>query len=391
MKDKITLRKIIVYCTTALLFILIASYLITNTNKIFEYIKHIFIVIEPFIYGAAIAYVLTPLYNSIKKLLKKNKIIKHERYIALALTEIIFISSIVITCLIILPQSINSLIDIFKNLPSALEKFQIYIDTQLNSHSWIKSYLGKDFNSIVKSVSDFLEKSESLPGQTDLINETIDSITIFSGVLVNTFIGIIISIFILANKHILRKQFTKIIYAVFGKNVARYIIDEIKVANKMFSGFLFGKTIDSLIVGFVCLLFTIAFDIKYYILISVIVAITNMAPVVGPVIGAIPCIIIILSNNPIQAIYFAIFILVLQQIDGHIIGPKCIGNSTGLSTLWVLFAIILFGRLLDIVGVVIGVPLFAVCYDIVKKSVNLLLEKRKINIEYELENEIEES
>ncbi|MDE5781739.1 MAG: AI-2E family transporter, partial [Lachnospiraceae bacterium] len=154
------------------------------------------------------------------------------------------------------------------------------------------------------------------------------------------------------------------------------IFNEVKYADKMFEGFLSGKILDSAIIGIICYIFTLIFNMPYAVLVSVIVGITNIIPFFGPYIGAVPSIFIILIADPVKAIEFLVFIIILQQFDGNILGPKILGNATGLSSFWVLFAIILFGGLWGFTGMIIGVPLFAVIYDIIRKLVKSGLSNR---------------
>ena len=174
-------------------------------------------------------------------------------------------------------------------------------------------------------------------------------------------------------------QAKKILYSMFRKDQADVISHYTQLANQMFSGFIVGKIVDSTIIGVICFLFMSIFQFPYALLVSLIVGVTNVIPVFGPYIGAVPSVLLILIVNPVQAIYFAIWIIVLQQLDGNVIGPAILGESTGLSAFWVLFAILLFGGLWGILGMLVGVPLFALIYQIISDIVNARLERRKMS------------
>lgn len=160
-----------------------------------------------------------------------------------------------------------------------------------------------------------------------------------------------------------------ILYSAVPSPWAQRILDEVKYADRMFGGFINGKILDSAIIGVLCYIVCLIVRFPSALLVSVIIGVTNVIPFFGPFIGAIPATLLILIQDPIKAIWFVLFVFILQQLDGNVIGPKILGNSTGLSSFWVLFAILLFGGLWGFVGMIVGVPLFAVIYDVVKKLV----------------------
>ena len=189
----------------------------------------------------------------------------------------------------------------------------------------------------------------------------------------NLFIGIIVAIYLLKSKRIFAAQSKKIMYGIFKKNHADTIINYLRVSDNMFSGFISGKIVDSAIIGVICFAVMGVMRLPYAMLVSVIVGVTNIIPVFGPYIGAIPSALLILLVDPKQALYFLILIIILQQLDGNVIGPAILGESTGLSAFWVLFSILLFGGFWGIAGMLVGCPLFAVIYRIVKDFVSIRL------------------
>jgi predicted PurR-regulated permease PerM len=316
------------------------------------------------------AYILSPLCNAIERRASKNK---HKETMAIIFTEIIFIEIIILGCVVIIPQSIDSVITIIEKAPSAWNSIEEQIVKLSDSNSLIANTFGSDIKEINQIVNEFINDNV-MPNINTIISEVVSRVTVFGRAILDIIIGIVISIFGLANRKIFLRQTKMIGKAIFNDKTYNIICEEIRVANRMFSGFFVGKLIDSTIIGVACFVILSIMDMPYVLLVSVIVGVTNMIPIMGPFIGAIPSAVIILSESPIKSLYFIIFIIILQQIDGHIIGPKCIGNTTGLSTFWVLFAIMFFGGIWGMIGMVIGVPLFAIIYDVVKKFVNSRLQ-----------------
>ena len=185
----------------------------------------------------------------------------------------------------------------------------------------------------------------------------------------NLIIGIIVAIYLLASRKKFAQQAKLILYSILKPRWADTMLNEVLYADKMFGGFINGKIMDSAIIGVLCYIVCAIVKFPSALLVSVIIGVTNVIPFFGPFIGAVPATLLILIQSPIKALWFVLFILILQQLDGNVIGPKILGNSTGLSSFWVLFAILLFGGLWGFVGMIIGVPLFAVIYDVVKKLV----------------------
>ena len=194
----------------------------------------------------------------------------------------------------------------------------------------------------------------------------------------NFVIGFIISIYVLGSKERFAGQAKKIVYALFDRKAGNEIITNFRFIHSTFIGFIGGKIVDSIIIGVICFVCTSIIGTPYAILVSVIVGVTNVIPFFGPWIGGVPSALLVLMVDPIQALYFIILILVIQQFDGNILGPKILGDSTGLSGFWVIFAITIFGGLFGVLGMVVGVPIFAVFYAGVRASVNRMLCRKEL-------------
>ena len=199
-------------------------------------------------------------------------------------------------------------------------------------------------------------------------------------ILKNVIVGIIIAIYVLNSKDLFAAQAKKIAYSIFSTEHANLFIKNTRFIHRVFGGFITGKLLDSLIIGMITFVFMSVFDMPYVVLISVIIGVTNFIPFFGPFIGAIPCSFLVLMVSPLKCLYFVIFILILQQFDGNILGPKILGDSTGLSSFWVMFAILIAGGLFGFVGMIIGVPLFAVLYSLITTLVNRSLADKDLPV-----------
>ena len=214
-------------------------------------------------------------------------------------------------------------------------------------------------------------KTTLLPSMQNILSGAALGVLNVVVVLKNLVIGIIVAVYMLASRKRFVQQGKMVLYSVVKPRWASLITEEVKYADRMFGGFINGKILDSAIIGLLCYIGCLIFKFPSALLVSVIIGVTNVIPFFGPFIGAIPATLLILIQNPIKALWFVLFVLVLQQLDGNIIGPKILGNTTGLSSFWVLFAILLFGGLWGFAGMIVGVPLFAVIYDVIKKLVIL--------------------
>lgn len=358
-----TIKVVITLCTICVLAICIKYFgiIVGGIHKVIS-------ICMPFIYGACISYLILPLCKKIYN----SKLGMKSWSLSIALSELLLVTVIILAVCVIIPQGVDSLASIVRQLPETYENTREKLTVYISRNKDLAFYL----DSIGEELSEVI-KNRIAPVIESFIENIVEGTLSIGITLGNLIFGVLISIFILANKNNFSAFMKKALYALLGSKTYNIFISEIIVANKMFSGFFYGKTVDSLIVGIACMIILTIIDMPYATIVSVIVCITNMIPIVGPFIGAIPSTIIIFSESPIQSVYFVVFILILQQIDGHIIGPKCIGNATGLSTFWVLFSIIFFGNLWGIAGMLIGVPLMAVILDVVNKVLNRQYKKRQ--------------
>ena len=349
---------------------------------IISVLKGITEILKPFLYGVVFAYLLAPLCNKIEEKLfqifpkAKTKARRFICFIAIVISLCVAIAVIWLIIMMIIPQVWDSVMKIIQMVPQKLIVVNNWIEHMLENQPELQAYF-EEFSSQAESNIDSLLNVDTIQKVQSIINSL--SVQLFGvlGVVKNIFLGLLISAYLLGSRKLFGAQAGLILHGVFSDKWAKIIEEEIRYTDKMFNGFLVGKIIDSAIIGLLCFAGTSIMGFEAPAFISVIIGITNIIPFFGPFIGAIPCGLLLLLENPMHCLYFIIFIFVLQQLDGNVIGPKILGNTTGVSSFWVLFAILLFGGMWGVVGMVIGVPLFAVIYDIIRKLVYRGLRKHK--------------
>ena len=364
-------------------------YLIFHGENVKNNVNDFLRVMRPIVNGLIFAYVMTPLLNVLEKNFIKlankcnintSKHFGKIRGISILFTSLIFIAVIYALIAMLVSQIVPSI----ENIVSNFDKYITDLTRWINKIFEDDSQIGGVIQDLIRKYSTEFESLLStvvLPQASDLIKSLSLSVIGLMKLLWNFILGFVISIYLLFNKDILAGQAKKIVYAFFKTNSANYIVREIRFVHHTFIGFISGKVVDSIIIGLLCFIGTTIIGTPYAALVSVIIGVTNVIPFFGPYLGAIPCIIFILIvdlAHPLNCIYFAIFIFLLQQFDGNVLGPKILGDSTGLSGLWVIISITLFGGLFGVFGMVIGVPIFAVIFSIIKRSVNYNLEKKKL-------------
>ena len=361
---------------------ILCAFVLFKMPVIIFVLKGITEILKPFLYGVVFAYLLAPLCNKIEEKLfqffpkAKAKARRFICFIAIVISLCVAIAVIWLIIMMIIPQVWDSVMKIIQMVPQKLIVVKNWIEHMLENQPELQAYF-EEFSSQAESNIDSLLNVDTIQKVQSIINSL--SVQLFGvlGVVKNIFLGLLISAYLLGSRKLFGAQAGLILHGVFSDKWAKIIEEEIRYTDKMFNGFLVGKIIDSAIIGLLCFAGTSIMGFEAPAFISVIIGITNIIPFFGPFIGAIPCGLLLLLENPMHCLYFIIFIFVLQQLDGNVIGPKILGNTTGVSSFWVLFAILLFGGMWGVVGMVIGVPLFAVIYDIIRKLVYRGLRKHK--------------
>ena len=370
-------------------------YFVFHSSNIRSGVKMITDILMPVVVGMAIAYLLTPILNFIEKKLlyplcnrlrikeskKKNSII---RGVGILITAFLFVALIYVLLYMLISQIVPSVQNIISNFDAYTSNFTRWLNQTMNDNPEVQAYLVRTFNKYSTELESWI--TDILPNTGQLIKTVSLSILGVVGVLWDFVIGFIISIYVLASKEKFAGQAKKISYALFEKDTANTVIKNFRFTHKTFIGFLGGKIVDSIIIGILCFIGTSILKTPYAALVSVIVGVTNIIPFFGPFLGAVPSALLIFvvdPLHPLNCLYFVIFIIVLQQVDGNIIGPKILGSSTGLAGFWVIFAITLFGGLFGVFGMIIGVPIFAVIYAGIRSGLNILLSKKEMPTELE--------
>lgn len=392
---KFRVEKKFIYWGMTAFFVLAGAigfyYLLFHRQNISSGLKIFVKITMPILDGFLLAYLLTPILNGVEKkitypICKKMKVTlegkakKRVRALSIILTILIVFVVLYAFFSMVIPQIIRSIQSIVFQFPIYITNLTNWINQLLSDNPDIENVVMNLLNKYSSEINGYLNNT-LLPAMNTLIRDVSLSFLSFLMRLWNLIIGFVISIYILGSKELFAGQAKKMAFAFFETDTANIIISDVRFTHRTFSGFIIGKIIDSIIIGILCFIGTSLMGTPYAILISVIIGVTNVIPFFGPYLGAIPSAILILMVNPIQCLYFIIFILFLQQFDGNILGPKILGNSTGLSGFWVIFAITLFGGMFGILGMIAGVPIFAVLYAAVRAIVNIQLGKRKLPTE----------
>ena len=337
------------------------------------------VILAPITYGAMLAYLLTPVYNAIRKATERllKKMIKDQKernkYTRTLATvgSLCFLGIVVIGLIsMIIPQLWVSISGIINSIPAFAQTVSQWIEETFANNPEVESTVMGIYNQAMEKLISWTQSTADLiPNIERVVTGLYTGVINVIAWLKNVLIGVIVMLYLLNMKELLCAQAKKIVYGVFPVTVANNVIERFRFIHQIFGGFIIGKLIDSLIIGILTFMVMSFLQMPYTLLISVIIGVTNVIPFFGPYLGAIPSIFLILLVDPLQAIYFAIFILVLQQFDGNILGPKILGDTTGLSSFWVLFSILLFGDLWGFAGMLIGVPVFAVIYHIISQLV----------------------
>lgn len=331
-------------------------------------------ILSPFIYGGVVAYLLRPLCNGYELILRKRlpkSIKKHAPMLAVLGSIVTMVILIYTLIAMIVPQVYESIITLWSAIPSRVRSFLAWAETAFGEDDRVDVILNY-FNTSTTMLYHELEtwvRDTVIPQVTTVISGVGSSMFKVLRVVYNLLVGLIVSVYVLYSRKRFARQGTLIVRGLFSQKWADSILNEVSLVDKMFGGFIDAKIADSAIIGILCYLGCLILRMPNTLLVSVFIGVTNIIPFFGPFIGAIPATLLILIEDPLKAVWFVIFVIVLQQLDGNVIGPRIMGNRIGISGFWIMFAIIFFGGAWGVLGMVIGVPLFAVIYDLVKKLV----------------------
>jgi predicted PurR-regulated permease PerM len=348
-------------------------FILNRIEDVLSWIGWVLAIFKPFLWGLVIAYFVNFFVVFFeRRVFSKVKNHKTQRSVSMIGGFLMALIIVMLCISIIVPQTADSISRFIDNAPGYIDNFTKFAASFAANHAWASDVLDWSTNRLTSM-------EDTLPSLlTDyVLPYTMDITTKITSIIINIFIAIIVSIYFIARKERFYAQTKKVLYAHIKREKVERLLQLTTLSSETFSNFISGKLMDSLIVGILSFICLSIFNFPYALLVAVIIGITNIVPFFGPIIGAVPCFFIILIVDPTKALWFLLFILILQQVDGNIIGPKVLGYSVGLSAIWIVFAIVIGNKLFGFVGMVIGVPIFAICYVLFKEwSENKLREKQ---------------
>ena len=366
----------------AILFYMALNYIGAVGSAISALVK----ILSPFIWGLVISYLLGPLVRTLEnkvfrplasKLYKKNKRSDGHgfaRGMSILFSEIIMLAVIAALIYLIIPQLYSSIETIVVNSPTYIDNGTQWLTRLLEDYPEIEEYAVQTLGDVNEFLANWL-KNTVLPGLGNLITNVGAGVYYVVMAVYNLIIGIIVSVYMLGSKETFKANAKRVMYTLFSVETVKKIFDGLDFTDKTFMGFINGKLVDSAIIGLICYIGCVLLRMPYALLISVIVGVTNVIPFFGPFIGAVPSALLVLLVDPFKCLIFVIFIIVLQQVDGNIIGPKVLGSSIGINGFWVMFSIILGAGLFGFWGMLLGVPVFVVIYTAINEQIDKKLKK----------------
>ena len=408
----LTFRKqltIAVFCAVILTGCVLLGFLIDRSIAANNLFAKILSILSPFIAGGIIAFVLKPLCNLldkpigaffVKKVFRRSlergttterRVLKRADNVSILLSVLIFILILAGLLVAVIPQLYDSIVRLINSIPGWIESFADWLtgiigDENVELNESIIEQLNKISNGLINWLTNAVAPTLADLTSADLASIFAKLSPIVSGTfsvgkmivtaLLNTVVSVVVVVYTLANRKKFAKQGVLLINAIFPDKWSRILLDEFSYANKVFSGFISGRMLDSLLVGVLIFVVTTIFGVPQAILISILMGMSQLIPFFGPYIGAVPSCLIVLMIDPIKVIYFLILVVIIQQLDANIFDPLIVGNSIEMSSFWVLFSVVLFGGLFGFPGLLIGVPTFTILYDIIRKLTDFLLSKR---------------
>ena len=372
---------------TVLLLLVAAVFVVMRWSLVAALGAKIANILAPVIYGAVFAYLLNPVYNRVQAAVMKmtEKIITQEEgrkrlggFLGTLASLFLLVAVVVGLISMLIPQLINSIRGVMETLPASINNLEIWLEKVLADNPDLEQQVMQHYGAAADYLQNWLT-NVVVPNIYRIIGSVSSGVVLVVRAVFDILIGLIVMVYLLNMKEKLLAQAKMIIYGLFPLKIANKVIEEGRYVHQVFGGFIIGKLLDSLIIGLICFVLLGFANMPYVLLVSVIVGVTNVIPFFGPFIGAIPSAFLILLSDPMKCLYFLIFILLLQQFDGNILGPKILGDSTGVSSFWVLFSILLFGGLMGFVGMIIAVPTFAVIYRLVTEFTTWKLGKKALS------------
>lgn len=352
-------------------------FLLYKFPLILDFLSKAIDVLNPFIFGFVMAYLMLPIFNRIRSFMQPyfNRVIRDEKRAKSScnltcsiLSIFLFVALVSALLSAVIPQLYTSVVSLANNMQDYLMEIDQWIANLFAGNPFLETNVRAVYDEALHMIESWV-KQDMLPWMLDMMSGGVLGVVNFFSSLV---VGIIIAIYMLLNKDTFVAQGKKMVFTLCKAETGNLVLDNLRFTHKVFGGFISGKLLDSLIIGIITFIGLTILKMPYIVLISVVIGVTNILPYFGPFIGAIPSTLLVLLIDPVKAIYFVIFILILQQFDGNILGPKILGDSIGLSSFWVMFAILVFGGAFGFVGMVVGVPFMAIIFS----AVSTLMKRR---------------
>ncbi len=394
-------KKYLYWGVTALLVIIGGIsfyYLIFQGSSLKNNLLGLLSIIMPVVDGLILAYLLWPIVRFLERRIlypakdlliarfpawkkQESKLKKYCRGISILLTVVFVLFMLTGFFRFVIPQLAFSVQSIVSQFDEYVGNLTEWLEEILANNPDIENMVNDAIKTYYPKLEDWM--SQLIPQMNNLVKTVSLSMIGVAWALWNLVIGLIISVYLLGNKERFLNQLKKATYAFLTPQAANSVIADARLIDRTFGGFINGKILDSVIIGIICFFCVSIMKLPYPMLISVIIGVTNVIPFFGPFIGAVPCAFLILMVNPWQCLYFIIFVFILQQFDGNFLGPKILGNSTGLSGFWVIFSITLFSGLMGVAGMILGVPVFAVFYSLMRRKINGNLKQKGMPVDSE--------
>lgn len=360
---------------------IVVALLFLRWQSVRQAIRTVNMILAPITYGAILAYLLSPIYNRLRiilrKFLKKDSTVKAGATVG---SLVVLVAVVFGLFSMIIPEVWESIVGIVNSIPSYAQVVSGWIEEIFANYPEVEQAILANYNQGVEKLVTWLQSETGLVANIEkVLTGLYTGVVSLINLVKNILIGMIVMVYLLNIKDTLSAQAKKIIYGLFSIGAANEIVEKVRFVHKIFGGFIIGKLVDSLIIGIITFIWLSILKMPYTLLISVIIGVTNVIPFFGPFIGAVPSAILLLLVSPRQCIWFLVSILVIQQFDGNILGPKILGNSTGVSSFWVLFSILFFGGIMGPIGMIIGVPTFAVIYRLIAEFVEKRLASKQLS------------
>ncbi len=367
---------------------LIFYFVVSNLSGVGQVFSKIAEVLLPFIVGLALAYLLAPVFDLVKKPLYKwfaGKGAKPRKHAMLFAKIIATIAALLVLVVVVggllsmvIPQAVISVTNFIKSFPEKSDAMLVWVsalEERLGGNDVVSTWLDNSFDWIIKALSDWVQK-DLLPNIGSIAKDLSSGLLGAVGVVMDVVVGIIICVYTLNSKELFVAQAKKVTYALFKVPTANYIVHTTRFVDKTFGRYINGMLLDSLMVGIICFIACTILRIPYALLISAIVGAFNVVPIFGPITAGVIGTFFVMLENPIKALFFIALVLVIQQVDGNIIAPKILGDKTGLTSFWVVFAIVVGGGFFGLTGMILGVPAFAVIYSILRGRIEKRLNRK---------------